>query len=533
MQIWHVWLAAPPRGGIGIRQIRGFDMDNLTRPPGREGAQQGGFVPRIGEGHYPSSVAVAIIALSPFIVVSTAALMFGTQVRHDLQMGRFASQLIAGLAIAGYAFGALTGGDLVQRFRQRNLFFICEGMFALGCLLTALAPGVVLYGFGRIFAGFGTGLLLVAAIPPVIQNFPAQKLHVTVVFINIGFFGAVCLGPLVGGIVAAAHGWRWFYGALALIGCANLFASVLVLPVADPPNPGLKLDPWAGVLGLPAVVLPFWAAAELADHGFASPWFWAPLAAGLACFVGLLLFEYHQRDPLSPVKRMFTAMSVIGTLVAMIAGSVFVAFLELAERMQLQIAGRSPLVTGLLFAPLVVSVCVTAFLLGRLIGTRYLPILILAGMACLAAAGALLLDLGPGGSIGITIAIAVLLGLGAGATVSPGLYLAGLPLQSKIIGRVFALVELVRSLADYIIAPVILKLARTGSAKPPLDIGGAHLAGEAALAITLGFTGFGIFLWLSSVSGLPKPDIIGWIEDNKPALESPLLLAKFRRTAKG
>jgi hypothetical protein len=84
-------------------------MDRLTRPPGREHAGHGGIVPRIGEGHYPSSVAVAIIALSPFIVVSTAALMFDTQMRHDLQMGRFASQLIAGLAIAGYAFGAFTG----------------------------------------------------------------------------------------------------------------------------------------------------------------------------------------------------------------------------------------------------------------------------------------------------------------------------------------------------------------------------------------------------------------------------------------
>ena len=43
------------------------------------------------------------------------------------------------------------------------------------------------YGFGRILAGFATGLLLVIALPPVIQGFPPEKLPVTVVFINVVF----------------------------------------------------------------------------------------------------------------------------------------------------------------------------------------------------------------------------------------------------------------------------------------------------------------------------------------------------------
>jgi hypothetical protein len=38
---------------------------------------------------------------------------------------------------------------------------------------------------------------------------------------------------------------------------------------------------------------------------------------------------------------------------------------------------------------------------------------------------------------------------------------------NQIIGRVFALVELVRSLADYIMAPVILEIARESSASNP------------------------------------------------------------------
>src|SRR6185437_8630325 len=63
-------------------------------------------------------------------------------------------------------------------------------------------------------------------------------------------------------------------------------------------------------------------------------------------------------------------------------------------------------------------------------------------------------------------------GHGAGATVSPGLYLAAFPLPSRLVGRIFARVELVRPVADFILAPVMLGVARVarGAAmgSPPL-----------------------------------------------------------------
>jgi hypothetical protein len=149
-------------------------------------------------------------------------------------------------------------------------------------------------------------------------------------------------------------------------------------------------------------------------------------------------------------------------------------------------------------------------------------------MLCLIGGGALIMTLGPEGQPARTLAAAGLLGLGAGATVSPGLYLAGFPLPSKIIGRVFALVELVRSLADYIIAPVIAKIAREGSHKPPLDWPGVYKAAGITLWITMGFTVIGALLWVAGGVGLPVPDIQGWLTQNKTAIRSPLLLARLR-----
>lgn len=132
--------------------------------------------------------------------------------------------MISGFSIAGYAFGALLGGDLIQRFFQRRLFLFCQAMFLVACLLAAIAPSIVPYAIGSVAMDFATGLMLVIALPPVFQRFPA-KVPITVVWVNIGFFEAVCAGPFLGGAMAALQGWHWFYGALAAIGFANLSLS--------------------------------------------------------------------------------------------------------------------------------------------------------------------------------------------------------------------------------------------------------------------------------------------------------------------
>ncbi|MGH7057350.1 MAG: MFS transporter, partial [Acetobacteraceae bacterium] len=85
---------------------------------------------------------MAIVSLVPFIVVSTAYVMFSAEVRADLHASRLDAEIVAGPAIAGYAFGALSGGDLVQRFRQRHLFLVCEAMFTAGSMISAASHGL-------------------------------------------------------------------------------------------------------------------------------------------------------------------------------------------------------------------------------------------------------------------------------------------------------------------------------------------------------------------------------------------------------
>jgi len=487
-------------------------------------------IPRPFEGIYAVSLLAAILSLVPYIIVTSAYTLFRKQVAHDIGAGKTGLEIINGLSTAGYAFGALLGGDLINRFRQRRLFLGCEALFVLGCALAAAAGGEVMYGAGRVLQGLTTGLLLVIALPPVIQRFPAARMPTTAAAINIGFFGAVTLGPLLGGITASGHAWRIFYAALGGLGCLTWLLALLTLPEAKPPNPGMRFDLAAVALALPATVLPFWAVGELAGPGFDSPLFMVPLAVGIACFVALLLVEYHRQEPLAPVKQMWHTLPIVGTLTAMIGGAAYFTLLMLAQQYLLRVAHSSVLQSGLTFWPQVLGVLVTATLLGLLLRTRMLPLLVLAGMLLLIGAAALLLTLppGPGGRTTV-LAAAGLLGLGAGATVSPGLYLAGFSLPSRSVGRTFALVELVRSVADFILAPVMLGVARVASGAMHPDAAGLRFSIWLTLGVTIALTLGGTALYLLGGAGLPRPDLVAWIEHNRPAIGSPPLANALRQ----
>ncbi|HEX3844119.1 MAG TPA: MFS transporter [Steroidobacteraceae bacterium] len=488
-------------------------------------------VSRPFEGVYGVSLPTAILALVPYIIVTSAYTLFRQQVAQEIGASPTGLEIINGLSTAGYAFGALLGGDLIQRFKQRTLFLSCEGLFIASCALCALAANSPVYGAGRVLQGLMTGLLLVIALPPVIQRFPAKRLPVTAAAVNIGFFGAVTVGPLLGGITSFAHAWRAFYAALGGVGCVTWLLALLTLPDAEPFNPRMRFDLAAVALGIPATVLPFWAVGELTGPGFASPLFIGPLTVGVACFVALLLVEYHRKEPLAPVKQMWHTLPLVGTLAAMIGGAAFFTLLMLAQEYLLKIEHASMLQGGLTFWPQVVGVIITATLLGVLLRTRMLPFLVLGGMLLLIGAGALLLRLqpGPGGRTTV-LAAAGLLGLGAGATVSPGLYLAAFSLPSRIVGRTFALVELVRSVADFILAPVMLGVARVASGSMQPSAAGLRFSIWLTLGVTAALTLGGVALYLLGGAGLPRPDLVAWIEHNRPAIGSPPLAQKLRES---
>jgi len=163
-------------------------------------------VPRPFEKSYWITVVVVVGVLAPDIIATTAHYLLLPAQLADLHTNRTSLELGEGISNAGYAFGALLGGDLIQRFQQRRLFLLLTPAFVAGALVVATSGDAMQLIAGRALMGLATGLLLVVAVPPLVQRFPASRMPFTAGAIDIGFFGAVAAGPVVGGIVADVHG---------------------------------------------------------------------------------------------------------------------------------------------------------------------------------------------------------------------------------------------------------------------------------------------------------------------------------------
>ena len=486
-------------------------------------------LPRPFEGNYGVSVTIALLALIPFIVVTTAYEFYRSTVLTTLGGQAMDYEIIIDLAAGMYAFGALVGGDLIQRFAQRYLFIVCETLFMLGCAIAAVAGNVVEYGSGIALQGLATGFLLVVALPPVIRQFPAEKLPLTAALIDLGFFGAIAVGPLVGGVTASFGAWRWLYAGLAVVAAASIATALVTLPYADPPNPRMRFDRSGVILGFFGTALPFWAVGTLVLHGFGATIFLAPFIIGATSFVALMLTEFHAEEPISPIKPMWNTLPIAGIIVASIGGGAYFTLFILLLGFQSLSGHRLPLPTGTAFWPQVVGALIAAGAYGWIVRTRLIPVYALCGLLLLLAGGALLLGTNTRTPV-MTAEIAIgLLGLGAGATVAPGLWMASLSLQSKMVGRIFALVELIRSEVNFLMAPVVLKIGiLVSGASGTLSVSGFHAAIWITLGLTFAFTLLATAIFLAGGPGLQKPDLRRWLKGERPAWESPELFALAR-----
>ena len=119
-----------------------------------------------------------------------------------------------------------------------------------------------------------------------------------------------------------------------------------------------------------------------------------------------------------------------------------------------------------------------------------------------------------------------LIGLGVGASVSPALFITGFSLRSAQIQRVFALLELLRGITAFLVAPILLYLATVIG---PSATAGTQTAIWICLAIAVGGVLVTLAVFVLGGGRLQAPDLETWQDDGRAAAwESPPLLARLR-----
>ena len=138
----------------------------------------------------------------------------------------------------------IPGGKLTDRWGRKRCFTLGLVIYAVGALVSAASPGLgVLIVGNSILEGLGTCLL----IPPVYIlttmyfHDMTSRARAFGVITGMGGVGAAA-GPLIGGLITTAIGWRAAFVFQAIVIALILWLSPLDRPIPVPADPTRPFD---------------------------------------------------------------------------------------------------------------------------------------------------------------------------------------------------------------------------------------------------------------------------------------------------
>ncbi|WP_119287386.1 Bcr/CflA family efflux MFS transporter [Azohydromonas sediminis] len=232
----------------------------------------------------PAATAAPAALVAPHIVALSLALLLGLQpvttdlylpalplLAADLAAPMSATQLTMSALILAFGLAQLVWGPVADRWGRRPVLLGSLALFVLASVGAALAPSIgVLVGW-RVAQGATMAAAVVCARAMVRDLYePHQGAHV--MSKGLSGLGLIALSsPVLGGVLAAASGWRAALAAVAAIGLATLVFVWRALPETNTRrNPqATRVGPLArtaaGVLRHPTFVA--WAVLTSCTYG--------------------------------------------------------------------------------------------------------------------------------------------------------------------------------------------------------------------------------------------------------------------------
>ena len=281
----------------------------------------------------------------------------------------------------------LSAGALGDRLGPRRVFLAGLVLFAASSAACGLAQSSLQLILSRAVQGAAAALLVPPSLALITHAAAGDdKARAWAV----GWWTAsggvsIAAGPVIGGLLIGALGWRWVFLVnlpLCLIGLALTLAFVPEVP----PREKRPLDVPGQALAFVALTLLVGAVIEGGHRGWSDPVVLGALVAGLLAVAAFLAVETRSPHPAVPLEvfksRMVWSAVVVGVAVNFTYyGVIFVLGLFLQRS-----AGYSVIQAGLAFLPLTATFIVANLLSSRFV-QRFGPARTMAGGVVVAAIG--------------------------------------------------------------------------------------------------------------------------------------------------
>ncbi len=301
------------------------------------------------------------------------------------------------------AASILIFGRLGDMFGRKPLMLVSVLIIALGSIACGLSQSMTQLIVFRSLQGIGGGMMIATAFAAPADLFPDAKQRVRwMALVSAAFAMASGIGPVLGGAVTQAMGWRAAFFISPVAAAITLFLLARYFPRIRPlHNESRKID-WLGAILLVVAVGAPLAALELAfasgDH--AHPLVGLALAvAGALAIAALIPIERRVASPIFPLRVLAAWESRLLNLAAMMVGAVMFVLIFYSPLLLQQVLGYTPSEAGLLLTPLVAAISVGSIINGRLFPRQTEPQrLMVFGGGLLATGSLMVLLISPGTS---------------------------------------------------------------------------------------------------------------------------------------
>lgn len=260
---------------------------------------------------------VGLTCLGPFIaqldasIVQLALPALGVAFRAPLDaVSWVVLGYLLGLAALLPVFGRLC--EMVGRRRPYVGGFL---LFTLASALCGFAPGLAWLVAARVLQGVG-GAMLAANSIVILSEAAGESGRARA----LGLFAAaqaigLSAGPVIGGVLLAAAGWRCVFWVTVPVGIAGSLAAALLLPPDAAPARKVAFDWMGALLLIPALAGLVLALNQASSWGLDSPALFATVAATILLLGWLVAHERRCESPLIDL-RLFGDPAFAGGIVA-------------------------------------------------------------------------------------------------------------------------------------------------------------------------------------------------------------------------
>ena len=267
------------------------------------------------------------------------------------------------ISFAGFL---MLGGRAADHLGQRRVFVAALALFAVTSLAGGLAQTSLMLVIARAIQGFSCAFMAAASLAIITSSFPpGPKLHRAIALwaaMN-GLGGAA--GVLFGGIITQELTWRWIFLINPPIALATALIAWRVVRDRTRETPGFDL---AGAITLTGgqIVLVY----GVVQSGIVS-WHAAgalgPILGGLGLLVAFMVIESRiAKAPLIPFRELSLPLQRANGIVLLFSAALFPMWYIASLYLQ-QVLGLGPLLAGLTFLPMTVTIMVVASQAGKLV----------------------------------------------------------------------------------------------------------------------------------------------------------------------